>query len=258
MTMLPLYEAKMIHHYETRWATYEPDGSTRYVTPVEKAGDFEPLPRYWVAAPEVERAFVAVPQAARLFAWRGIARTTDARTAIGCLVPRLPGGGNFDFVLGLTQSTYASFAAHFLSFVFDYCVRQKLSNMHLQFSVAKQLPMPTPAQVEGCPIAFASGVRDWIGERVDRLNARPNGRNDDGRAWWRAELDALAAHLFGLRRDELDYVLDTFPIVARQDVAAHGEFRTKRLILQAFDAMTFARDTGTVYDSDLARMAVTS
>jgi hypothetical protein len=29
--MLPLYEAKMIHHYDTRWATYEPDGSTRYV-----------------------------------------------------------------------------------------------------------------------------------------------------------------------------------------------------------------------------------
>src|SRR5690606_26610994 len=24
--MLPLYEAKMIHHYDTRWATYEPDG----------------------------------------------------------------------------------------------------------------------------------------------------------------------------------------------------------------------------------------
>jgi hypothetical protein len=211
------------------------------------------MPRYWVAQVEVESAFGALPRNAQLFAWRGIARTTDARTAIGCAVPRLPGGGNFDFVVGLTEATCACFGALFSSFAFDYCVRQKLSNMHLQFSVAKQLPMPLPKQITALPVRFVGGTADWLGERVDRLNARPNGHNDDDRAWWRAELDALAAHLFGLRRDEVNYVLDTFPIVARQDIAQFGEFRTKRLILAAFDAMTTARDTGTVYDSNLAR-----
>lgn len=34
--MLPLYEAKMLHLYDTRWATYESDGSTRLMTEEEK------------------------------------------------------------------------------------------------------------------------------------------------------------------------------------------------------------------------------
>ncbi len=55
----------------------------------------------------------------------------------------------------------------------------------------------------------------------------------------RAELDALvAAHVFGLTRDELEYVLETFPIVRRRDEEEHGEFRTRKQILRHFDAMT--------------------
>lgn len=47
--MLPLYEDKMIHHYDHRWATYEPDGSVRDFTLEEKQDpDFVVMPRYWV------------------------------------------------------------------------------------------------------------------------------------------------------------------------------------------------------------------
>ncbi len=47
---LPLYEAKMVHHYDHRWATYEPDGSaSRDCTlPEKKDPDYHNLPRYWV------------------------------------------------------------------------------------------------------------------------------------------------------------------------------------------------------------------
>ena len=38
-------------------------------------------------------------------------------------------------------------------------------------------------------------------------------------------------------RDDVDYIMETFPIVKRKDEAAHGEFRTKRLILEAYDQM---------------------
>jgi len=33
----------------------------------------------------------------------------------------------------------------------------------------------------------------------------------------RVELDSLYAHLYGLTRDELAYILDAFPIVRRKD-----------------------------------------
>ena len=60
----------------------------------------------------------------------------------------------------------------------------------------------------------------------------------------RAELDAAFFHLYGLDRDEVDYVMDTFPIVRRKDEAKHGEYRTKRLILDRYDALAAAIASG--------------
>ena len=49
----------------------------------------------------------------------------------------------------------------------------------------------------------------------------------------RSELDALMFHLYGVSREDADYIMDTFPIVRRRDEEAHGEYRTKRLILRS-------------------------
>jgi hypothetical protein len=57
------------------------------------------------------------------------------------------------------------------------------------------------------------------------------------RATLRAELDAAFFHIYGLNREEVDHVMDTFPIVRRKDESAHGEYRTKRLVLEKYDEM---------------------
>src|SRR4051794_27136969 len=64
----------------------------------------------------------------------------------------------------------------------------------------------------------------------------PFGWDDERRATLRAELDGIYAHLYGLSRDDFAYILDTFPIVRDKDVKGFGEFRTKRLCLEAYDA----------------------
>jgi hypothetical protein len=55
------------------------------------------------------------------------------------------------------------------------------------------------------------------------------------RSQLRAELDALYARLYGLSREELAYILETFPIVKRKDEAQYGEYRTKRMILEKYE-----------------------
>lgn len=46
---LPLYEAKLIHHYDHRWDTSNSDGSSRDVIQAEKQDPgFEIIPRYWI------------------------------------------------------------------------------------------------------------------------------------------------------------------------------------------------------------------
>ena len=73
----------------------------------------------------------------------------------------------------------------------------------------------------------------------------------DRRFLLRAELDAAFFHLYGISRDDTDYVMDTFPIVKRNDEKAHGEYRTKRAILEIFDAMSDAVRTGKAYQTRL-------
>ena len=62
---LPLYEAKMVHHYDHRFATYEIDGeTTRDCTLAEKQQpDYAPLPRYWVEEREVLLRTADLPRA---------------------------------------------------------------------------------------------------------------------------------------------------------------------------------------------------
>jgi hypothetical protein len=69
------------------------------------------------------------------------------------------------------------------------------------------------------------------------------------RATLRAEIDAYMFILYEVRRDDLDYIMETFPIVKRKDVAAHGEYRTKRMILEIYDAMAVAEANGVPYAS---------
>ena len=56
------------------------------------------------------------------------------------------------------------------------------------------------------------------------------------------ELDAAYFHLYGIERDDADYIMETFPIVKRRDEAKHGEYRAKRVIVDVYDAMKRAKD----------------
>ena len=75
--------------------------------------------------------------------------------------------------------------------------------------------------------------------------------DEERRFLLRCELDAAYFHLYGIGRDDVDYILETFPIVKRKDEQAHGEYRTKRVILDIYDAMQQAMATGTPYHTRL-------
>lgn len=116
-----------------------------------------------------------------------------------------------------------------------------------------QLPVPNPDAFDLMGVPFDRPFRSWLCVRVDRLNAWI--ADETERAHVRAELDAAACHLFGLDRDEVDYILETFPIVKRKDGAAHGNFRTKELILTAYDAMSIAQRSGEPYRTQWEEVA---
>lgn len=238
--MLPLYEAKMIHHFDYRWATYEPDGSTRLVTAAEKADpSFVVMPRYWVAEGLVDERLDGRSDSTWLLGWRDICRSTDERTMIASTFPRTAVGHTMPiaFHAGPTEPLQASWS----SFTFDYVARQKVGGTHMTYGYLEQLPVPS---LRDFPCDGPT-VR-WITARVTELTTP--GR-DSSRSTIRSELDAAFFHLYGIERDDVDYIMDTFPIVKRKDEAAYGEYRTKRLILEVYDAMTDAQRSGQPYQS---------
>ena len=62
--------------------------------------------------------------------------------------------------------------------------------------------------------------------------------------------DRLAC-LYGLARDDVVCILETFPIVKRKDEAAHGRgaYRTQRVILEIYDTMQRAIESGQPYQT---------
>jgi hypothetical protein len=77
----------------------------------------------------------------------------------------------------------------------------------------------------------------------------PFGWDEDRRAKLRAELDAFFARAYGLDRDELRYILDpadvigpdypseTFRVLKEKEIRQYGEYRTRRLVLEAWKRM---------------------
>jgi hypothetical protein len=154
------------------------------------------------------------------------------------------------------------------SFAFDFVVRQKLGGVNVTFFVVEQLPLSSPsAFAETASWDPAISLERWIGPRVAELCCTaidmqplaedlgqphaPFHWDDARRELIRAELDAAFFHLYGLPRDDVDYVMDTFPIVRRKDERVHAEYRTKRLILERYDALAAAIASGAPYQTIL-------
>ncbi|MDM7939713.1 MAG: N-6 DNA methylase [Methanothrix sp.] len=194
---LPLYEAKMIHHFDHRWATYDaaakrakrsssPDmfsdedaldtysgPATRELTPEERTNPFfEPLPRYWVSEPEVSSKLEDRWPHRWLMGWRDITNSTNERTLIAGLMP-MSGVGN-KIPLMLMQTVDASSASYLLScldsLAVDYCTRQKIGGTTLNFYLYQQLPiLPQSAFIDSCPWSPGQTIAEWIKLRVLEL-----------------------------------------------------------------------------------------
>lgn len=250
---LPLYEAKMVHHFDPRWGTYD-SSRIRDVTLAEKQDpSFVPLPQYWVPAKDVEARW---PGRRWSVGWRDIARPTDERTFIASALP-IAGLGNKVPVFDTEHPGLAMVLAATCALAEDFIARQKMGGSTLNFFYVKQFALASPSMLGDPtirPVVLELTYTAWdlAGFAADLGYHGPPFRWDEARrALLRAELDALMFRLYGIERDDVDYILDTFPIVKRKDEAAFDEYRTKRLILERFDAMAEAEAGGRPYETVL-------
>lgn len=275
--MLPLVEAKMVHHFDHRFATY--DGATQanlnkgtlpQVSDAQHADPrYTPTPEYWVAESEVGARLNERWDQHWMLGWRDITGTEKQRTVIASLIPRVAVGNKLPLMFSDREPRLvAALYANLCSLVLDYTARQKVGGTSLTYFLLKQFPVLGP-QEYAAPTRWRNDCtfREWILPRVLELTftawdlesfARdcsyegPPFRWDRERRFaLRAELDAAFFHVYGLSRDDADYILDTFPIVKKNDEKAFGEYRTKRATLEIFDEMAEGARTGKPYQTRL-------
>jgi hypothetical protein len=272
---LPLYEGKMLSHYDHRFSTYldATEAQLRMQTLPPLADhddpDAEVLTRYWVEEGLVDQAVAEGWGQSWFLGWRDITRADNIRTFVPCVLPKAAIGHKFPIAMPGDPAHAPLLQAVWSSLAFDFISRQKLSGTGMAYFIVKQLACPMPSAFTTQPAWCATVLEHFIRARVlelcytsnrvrpyaaDTINGDP-GRPfrwiPERRAQLRAELDAGAFHLYELTRDEVEHILDSFRVLQIQEEREHGEFRTKRLVLAAFDAMTGAAATGVPFVSPL-------
>lgn len=264
---VPLYEAKMASFFDHRAAGYGSRGDDRGYrvlpeTTFEEhaAPTFEPEPFYWVKADEVDRMLATKGWShGWLLGWRDVTSPTNERTLIPTIIPRVAVGHKMPLIFcSLAPKLASALYGCLSSLTVDYASRQKVGGTSFTFGYLYQLPVPHPDFFTEARLAFITPKVLELTYTSHSLApfARDLGHDgppfvwdEDRRAHLRADLDAFYARAYGLTRDELRYILDpadvkgpdypseTFRVLKEKEIRQHGEYRTRRLVLEAWDRM---------------------
>ena len=289
-TYVPLYEGKMIWHYNHHYGSWPTEGErpNSINTPTEDDlanPDSCIMPWYWVPLAAVKDRLVKYDKDGNvvwewkhkwLFAFRDITNTMTERTFIIAPIPDAFGVGHTATLLFAERGCMpgATLYGMMSSLIFDYTTRQKIGGTHASINYVKQFPVLTPDQIPSTTqwqivkrvaelCYFNHDMDGWASELWEEMSEEQRSElpqlgaqqpwiyNPERRAVLQAELDAIFAHLYGLNTEDLLYILDpedvcgkgcineTFRVLKDNEVRQYGEYRTKRLVLEAWNKFGF-------------------
>ena len=285
-TYVPLYEGKMIWHYNHHYGTWPTEGERPNSINMPSLDELSNpnshiMPWYWVPLSAVKDRLVKYDKDGNvvwewkhkwLIGFRDVTNATNERTFICSPIPDSCGVGHSATILYAERRTMpvASLCAMMSSLVFDYTTKQKIGGSHASISFVKQFPVLTPDQISSTMqwqivkrvaelCYFNHDMDGWAEELWEEMSEEQRSElpqlgvqqpwvyNPERRAILQAELDAIFAHLYGLNTEDLVYILDpedicgkgcineTFRVLKDNEIRQYGEYRTKRLVLEAWN-----------------------
>jgi hypothetical protein len=260
---LPLYEGKMIWHFDHRAASVVVNPENQHRPAFPKPTDlndhcnpkFSPLPQFWVLVTNKNE------NSRYALAFRDVTNPTDRRTMDAAFIPYRYAGNTLPLILSEEQNDviFSVLCANLNSIIFDFIARQKVQKNHLNWYVVEQLPVVPPAQYESTRFGQKTAgkiIRDVVLEltytahdmapfALDMGYADKSGNvkppfpwDEDRRLKLRAKLDAIYFLLYGITgRDDVRHIYSTFTIVEREETAAYGRYRSRDLCLAYMSAL---------------------
>ena len=253
-TYVPLYEGKMIWHYNHHFGSWPTEGerpnSINMPSEDELANpDSCIMPWYWVPLSVVNDRLVKYDRDGNvvwkwtdnwMLCFRDISKSTNERTLIATIVPKQGFNNKTPIIFeesGILDGTIM--CGILSSIVFDYVTRQKVGGKSMNFFYVKQFPVLTPDQIPSTTqwqivkrvaelCYFNHDMDGWAEELWEEMSEEQRAElpqlgahqpwvyNPERRAILQAELDAIFAHLYGLNTEDLVYILDP------EDICANG------------------------------------
>lgn len=263
-----VWEGKLFHQYDHRFATYEGiaqssvgNGNPKMLGPRAKNDSAcLALPRYWLPLKSLtEKLTAGQSETNWLIGCRDCTNATNERTCIAAVLPAFAADKTVRVLFSAEPDTRlrTCILANLNTLVLDYLARNKIAGSHLSEYIIKQLALIPPDQYRESDVRFvvqrvlelaytAHDVQPFA--RDMGYDGEPFPWDPERRPHLRAQLDAYYARLYGLNREELHYILDpkdvhgedfpseTFRVLKDNEMRDFGEFRTKRLVLAYFDA----------------------
>ena len=195
-----------------------------------------------------------------LHAFRDITNATNERTLV---TGSMPGSGfvnnapviDYDYARAIST---ALVLANMNSLPLDWAARFSVGGVHMNFYIIKQLPILPPdayLKESTCGDPWIRLIVPNVLELTYTSHDMSSFANDLGyegtpfiwderrRHCLRSELDAIFAHMYGLNRSDLEWILDapppssSFPSLKQHERREFGEFRTQRYVLRAYDSL---------------------
>lgn len=266
--LLPLYEGKMCDFFDHRSASYESRGGDRgyrVLPPTSITNHQNPTyrisPFYWVDKTDVRERLPSDWNYLWLPVFKKVTAPTNERTFLTSLLPYCGVGDSMNLILPAVEIRTRKISAlvgNLAAITLDYIARQKIGGVNTNYFHVRQLPVLPPDIYAETDLAFivprvleltytANDLQPWAQDLG--YDGPPFTFDPNRRAILRAELDAYYAKLYGLTRDELRYILDpadimgadypseTFRVLKNNELREFDEYRTQRLVLEAWDKL---------------------
>jgi hypothetical protein len=261
--LVGLYEGRYIGFFDHRRRTFEDvpkdnrfgqsEGAT--VSESKKTDpEYDIEPRYWVKEKKVDQF---LENHEWYFDWFFVygryTRASDSRTFAGSFIPR-SGCSSSAPILVPTQYDNEKdaiektlvFAAVSNSHIFDYMIRNNMTGTTIGKNLALRMMFPKYSHISdhnelheklvnmSFELSYTSNSLQEIAEVYD-YHCEPTYGTSESRSDRLCEIDAIVAYIYGLERDDLEYILDTFSTQKENEVENKGHYHTKQQILNKFD-----------------------
>jgi len=211
-----------------------------------------------------EAPFLNIDSNSWLQSFRSITNATNERTLVASSLPK-SGVGNSAPIINYDHAQAVASAlilANMNSLPLDWTACSSVGGTNLNHFIVKQLPVLPPEaflKKSACGHAWAQLIVSRILELTYTSPEMTGFANDLGfqgppfvwdderRHCLKCELDAIFAHMYGLNRSDLEWILDapapssSFSVLKKHEEKEFGEYRTKRYVLQAFDLLSHGR-----------------